>query len=106
MIPWLSLALNYLGLVAFAAALESHRHTFSRAAVRRRPGLLRVGGGALQAAALALAFAAGGSGGGWVLWIAGWAPCGFALTLVLAFRPRWWPAPAFVALALAAVAPP
>lgn len=89
MILLLSLAFNFFGLVAFAATMESHRHTFHRApAGKRRLVVLRVAGGLAQLAALTLAIVAYGPGAGFVAWIIGWAICGFALTLFLARRAR------------------
>jgi hypothetical protein len=100
---WLSLAFNYLGLAAFAAALESHRRTFARAATRIRPSGLFAIGGILQAAALAAAFPQREIAAGLVLWAVGWAVCGLLLSLLLAFRPQSWPLPAigFLVVAIA-----
>ncbi|MDF3057045.1 MAG: hypothetical protein K0R17_1260 [Rariglobus sp.] len=85
---WLSLALNYAGLLAFASVMDAHRHAFPRMAARNHRVLLRIAGGVLQTAALACAIAANGIGGGLVLWIIGWATCGLTLSLFLSLRPR------------------
>lgn len=93
---WPSLVFNYLGLVAFAAALESHRRTFPRAASRIRPARLFALGGVSQAIALALALCTFQVSLGLVLWAVGWAVCGLILSLVLASRPGSWPLPAVI----------
>ncbi len=100
---WLSLACNYLGLVAFAASLESHRRTFPRISTRIRPPALFAIGGVLQAAALIAAFPSREVTAALVLCAVGWAVCGLILSLLLAFRPKAWPLPA-VLLVLIAIA--
>ncbi|HSI08961.1 MAG: hypothetical protein ACAH89_03970 [Rariglobus sp.] len=98
---WLSLACNYLGLAAFAAALESHRRTFPRlSACIRPPGLFAIGG-VLQAAALIAAFPSREVAAALVLCAVGWAVCGLILSLLLAFRSRSWPLPAVLLLLIA-----
>ena len=96
---WLSLALNYAGLAAFAATMDVHRSKlFRQTPSPRRCAALRIGGGALQLLALIVAILSAGPGIGVIEWIAGWAACGFALTLLLTLKPRWSPWPAVLLL--------
>jgi hypothetical protein len=98
----LSLAFNYIGLAAFAAAMESHGRTFPRASSRIPRASLVAIGGIFQAGAVAFALAKLGIAAGPVLWVVGWAIGGLVLSLLLAFRPRFWPLPAIIFLLLSA----
>ncbi len=98
---WLSLACNYLGLVAFAAALESHRRAFPLLSARIRPPALFAIGGVLQSAALITAFPSREVAAALVHCAVGWAVCGLILSLLLAFRPKSWPLPAVLLLLIA-----
>ena len=99
---WLSLALTYAGLAVFALGMEAHhRAVFARAPGARLRSGARMAGGVLLVLALVASVVAVGAGLGAVEWMIGLSASGFALTLVLAFRPRWWAWPVPILLTVA-----
>jgi hypothetical protein len=99
---WLSLALNYSGLLAFTVTMKAHRHAFPAASIHNHPTRLRVIGIALQVFALFTAMIGQSIAGGMVFWTVGCATCGFVLSWVLSLRPQTWPGP-IIALTLVAM---
>lgn len=96
--------LTYAGLASLALAMPRHHRTvFQREAPARRRLALHTAGWLLLAASVAAAFRAHGAELGTVAWLAAAAAAGLALTLVLAYAPRYWLAPLvplLIALAL------
>jgi hypothetical protein len=87
---WLSLVFNFAGLALLALTMEAHRHAPAILRPKTPRGrVARIAGGCLaQGVALALAIAEAGAAVGVVEWIVAVAVCGFALTLLLAFKKR------------------
>lgn len=86
---WLSLALNFAGLSAFALGMETHhRALFARPPAPARRRKLKTAGALLQTLSLSAAIITAGPGPGFVEWIAGLAAGGFALALLLSSRAR------------------
>ena len=101
---WLALAIAYLALAAFALAMEAHHHAvFARPPTPTRRRFARLAGTSLLAASGAVSATHLGLAHGLAFLAVATAAGGFALALVLALRPRWWPLPA-LASALAALA--
>ena len=96
---WLSLALAYSALAAFALAMEAHhRAVFARAPSPRGRRLARIFGAGLLVASTATAASASASGlGGGLAFVAvAVAVAGFGLSLVLTLRPGLWALPAIL----------
>jgi len=86
---WLTLALSFAGLSAFALGMDvHHRAVFAHKPAPRLRRNLQAGGALLQSLSLALAILTAGFGVGFVEWIAGLAAGGFALSLLLSSRGR------------------
>ncbi len=90
----LAALLAYAGLTTLAFAMARHHRTvFRRDLPPRDRRLLRTLGWLLLALSVTAAFRAHGVEIGTVAWFALVAGTGFALTLLLAYAPRFWPAP-------------
>ena len=85
------LAAAYCGFAALARAQPRHwgRAIGQGAPSRRQVWRLRVGGYGLLALGLALALLRDGAGFGTVLWATTISVAAIAVTLTLAWRPRW-----------------
>lgn len=100
---WLAATLAYAAVLAFALAMTPHhRAVFNGPTPPRRMWALRVSGAVCSALAVAGFITAQGWQTGIVAALAALSVASFALTLLLAYRPRWigWPV---VALLVAAV---
>ena len=90
----LAATLSYAALAALALAMpRHHRSVFGREATARRRLAFRASGWALLGLSLASAVRGEGWAIGLVAWCATLTAAGLALTLLLAFRPRWWAGP-------------
>ena len=90
----LAALLAYAALAALALGMARHHRTvFGRELPPGRRTLLRIAGGSLLALAFAADLRAQGPELGPVAWCAQIAVTGLVLTLLLAFRPRWWAVP-------------
>lgn len=90
----LAALLTYAGLTMLALAMARHHRTvFRRDLTPHRRRILRAAGWLFLALSVTAAFRTHGAEIGAVAWFALAAGTGFALTLLLAYVPRFWPAP-------------
>jgi len=100
----LAALLAYAALAALALGMNRHHRTvFERDLPLRGRTPLRIAGGSLLALSLVTDLLAQGPELGPVAWCAQLAVAGFALTILLTFRPRWWAAPLALLAVLALV---
>lgn len=96
--------LTYAGLASLAFAMPRHHRTvFRRDDAAGLRLALRTAGWLLLAASVAASFRRHGAELGAIAWFAAAAAAGLVLTFVLAYAPRYWPAPLvplLIALAL------
>jgi len=100
----LAVLLAYAALAALALGMNRHHRTvFGRDLPPQRRTALRIAGVSLLALTLVVDLLAQGPELGPVAWCAQLAAAGLMLTLLLAFRPRWWVAPLALLATLALV---
>lgn len=97
----LAAVLTYTALAVIALSMPRHYRAVRRAELPTQSGRwLRLVGWALLVLSGVATGHAHGVELGAVVWLAQTAVAGFALTLLIAYRPRWWAAPVLL-LALA-----